>query len=88
MSSADQAALAVIEAVKGFHDYSSQQDAISEYFSTWLWDGNWYGTLDFADGHPALAFWQEDEYDQHRGAGAPEWDNQLAFVSGHYVFPG
>lgn len=86
MTQADSAALAVIEAIKGFHDYTGQEDIIAEYFSTWLWDGNWYGTLDF-EGHPSLTFWQEDEYDQHRGANAPKWDDQIAFVSGHYVFP-
>ncbi len=88
MTQSEQAADTVIEKFNGFHDYTSQRDAIAEYFQEWLWDGNWNGTLDFADGHPALTFWQEDEYDQHRGADAPEWDDQIAFAAGHYIFPG
>lgn len=87
MRTALQAADEVIAGLKTEgYDYSPKREEIASLFQNTLWQGNWDSSTDFDDETRNLRLIQEDEFDQHGGGGDLEFDDQLCFAAGHYVF--
>lgn len=87
MPSTNEADALIARLLKEGVDYSPKRDEIISLFDDELYQGNWDSTVEFED--PAfrdLRLIQEDEYDQHRTGDMPDWNEQICYVSGHYVF--
>jgi hypothetical protein len=71
-------------------DYSSKREEIANLFNDELYDGNYSATTDFGGDLPDLYLIQEDEYDQtmEEDEDRPDFDSQITYSAGHYVFPG
>lgn len=71
----------------GFGDYTSKRDEIMLLFHDELYRGNYDSSTDFDD-MPNIRLIQEDEYEQSMSDDEkPEWDTQLSYSAGHYIFP-
>lgn len=86
MADFDAANDVIKELKEAGHDYQKHQTEIAEFFDEYLYNGNWDCTLHFDGDTKSLRFIQEDEFDQHHSGDMPEFDEQVCFASGHYVF--
>ena len=70
------------------HDYSPHRQQIAdELYRDGVWNGNWDSITEFGDDLPDLRLIQEDEYDQSMDEDEkPDFDSQIAQVSGGYLF--
>jgi len=71
-------------------DYSSKREEITALFNDQLYEGNYSATTDFGGDLPDLYFIQGDEYEQtmEHDEDRPDFDSNICYSAGHYVFPG
>lgn len=70
-------------------NYEPARNAIAELFDDYLWNGTYQMSTDLDPDLGLKDLWLilEDEYEQSMDEDEkPDWDSQIGYFAGHYVF--